>query len=117
MITINVSDILWAAFPFDDGGEKHRPALVLDMDDCGRVLVAYATSQRTSSVLDHEFTVSEKTCGVEALAEMGLRKDTRFDLSKRRWLVIETSVKNRIGAVPRRLLHRFMKAAKAAGLV
>lgn len=117
-----VGDVVWVRFPFDER-ENHpanvtHPCLILELDDAGRMLVAYGTSQHTSDVLEHEVLVDHQSCGPEALAEMGLTKDTRFCLKRRKWVPMTGQfISKRIGHIPRRLLNRFMRAAKAAGLI
>ncbi|WP_353506653.1 type II toxin-antitoxin system PemK/MazF family toxin [Variovorax flavidus] len=76
-----LGDIVECSFPQQVGvpGPKNRPALVLQVEEAGDdptgsvVVVAYATSQNTSTVYPGEFVI-------EASARTGLTKATKFDL-------------------------------------
>lgn len=71
-------------FPEEVGtpGPKERPALVLQVEESSEdangcvVVVAYATSQKTSKVYPGEFVVEESSVS-------GLTSDTKFDLVNR----------------------------------
>jgi mRNA-degrading endonuclease toxin of MazEF toxin-antitoxin module len=77
-------DIVDCLFPEEVGtpGPKERPALVLQVEqatDDARgcvVVVAYATSQKTTRVYAGEFVIAASTI-------TGLTKDTKFDLVNR----------------------------------
>ncbi|NLC35514.1 MAG: type II toxin-antitoxin system PemK/MazF family toxin [Alcaligenaceae bacterium] len=76
-----LGDIVECCFPQQVGvpGPKNRPALVLQVEEAADdaagsvVVVAYATSQNTTSVYPGEFVI-------EASAKTGLTKATKFDL-------------------------------------
>lgn len=77
-------DIVDCLFPEEVGipGPKERPALVLQVEEAADgpkgcvVVVAYATSQKTSRVYAGEFVIVANTV-------TGLTKDTKFDLVHR----------------------------------
>lgn len=79
-----LGDIVECCFPQQVGvpGPKNRPALVLHVEEAAEdatgsvVVVAYATSQNTTSVYPGEFVI-------EASARTGLTKATKFDLVNR----------------------------------
>jgi hypothetical protein len=82
--------IVWCRFPEDldlepNPGSKPRPALVVivydDDEPQFHVLVAYGTSQRTTSLHRGEFAIL-RTRNSEAYELAGLSYDTRFDLKK-----------------------------------
>ncbi len=76
-----LGDIVECCFPQQVGipGPKNRPALVLQVEEAiddpagSVVVVAYATSQNTGTVYPGEFVI-------EASAEAGLTRNTKFDL-------------------------------------
>ncbi|MBO9686513.1 MAG: type II toxin-antitoxin system PemK/MazF family toxin [Mitsuaria chitosanitabida] len=80
-------DIVQCRFPEEVGvpGAKERPALVLQVEEAANdpagyvVVVAYATSRRTSMLFPGEFAV-------EPSSKNGLVKLTKFDLINRRVL-------------------------------
>lgn len=118
---VHGGDVFFVRFPYEENinkpAEKVHPCIVLDIDDAGRVLFAYGTSHNATALLSHEFAITEKGDGIEAMEEAGLEKDTRFDLSRRRWIPMTNQwVAMKTGKVPRRLLHRLMRAATAAGI-
>jgi hypothetical protein len=83
--------IVWCRFPEDlnlepDPGHKPRPAALIitvhdDEDPEFYVLVAYGTSQRTTSLHAGEFAVL-RSRNAEAYELAGLSFDTKFDLKK-----------------------------------
>ncbi|MRD48516.1 hypothetical protein GHT07_14610 [Caenimonas koreensis DSM 17982] len=78
-------DIVWCHFPQLPGlapGPKPRPALVLEVREVVsgrlRVLVAYGTSKKLTSLHAGEFVVGKADVGAFRLA--GLQADTKFCL-------------------------------------
>ena len=80
-------DIMWCHFPFlpaTEPGPKPRPALVVGIrkfEDGVTIQVAYATTQRTTSLRAGEFLISRDKHPV-AFKQAGLAFDTKFDLNK-----------------------------------
>lgn len=84
-------DIVNCRFPEEVGqpGPKERPALVLQVEESTEdspgcvVVVAYATTQKTSKVYQGEFVI-------EKSAISGLTADTKFDLINRHALPFDS---------------------------
>jgi hypothetical protein len=92
---------VWGHFPFlpaTEPGPKPRPALIVGVrtfEDGVTVQVAYATTQRTSSLRTGEFLIAKDKHSV-AFKQAGLAFDTKFDLNK----VIELPWTDRYFKVP-----------------
>jgi hypothetical protein len=80
-------DIVWCHFPYlpaTEPGPKPRPALIVGVrtfEDGVTIRVAYATTQRTSSLRAGEFLIAKDKHPV-AFKQAGLAFDTKFDLNK-----------------------------------
>lgn len=78
MKEINVGDVLFGSFEFNEGKmKKIRPLLVLEVFAWG-VRVAYGTSQ-----VDRPLEKTEVELSMEEAALVGLKKATRFNLGRR----------------------------------
>ena len=106
--------VAWVMFPYEGAKtDKLHPALVLDVLDDGRCVVAYGSSKHVDSScpLPNEVIVSCRS----DLAACGLTAPTRFDISKRAALVV--GKKAMIGALPQHLLKQLYRAAVHCRLI
>jgi hypothetical protein len=98
---LSPGDIVWCHFPFlpaTEPGPKPRPALVVGIrtfEDGVTIQVAYATTQRTTSLRSGEFLISKAKHAI-AFKQAGLAFDTKFDLNK----VVELPWTDRYFKVP-----------------
>ena len=107
-------EIVWVRFPFEGGNAKeNHPALVLDEEDDGRVVLAYGSSKKVdiANPKASEVVVSNSA----DLRVCGLRKPTRFDLGVRARMYVAPCEK--IGELPKSKLRDLFRAAKGSGLV
>lgn len=87
---LKLGSVIYCRFPFDEGGAKNRPGLVVEVgpdEGAGRpryVRVAYASSQKVTrgGHLKGEFVLDQPS----ELRKAGLDRPTRFDLGRVRTL-------------------------------
>ena len=114
---LNVGDVVYARFPFmEGGGSLPHYCLVLEVDETlyGKWLVlAYGSSQKVSVTghLPFELVVAKK----DHMSACGLTDATRFDLKKRAKVDARKVVKT--GCLSTVLYNDLRKAAIAAGLL
>ena len=101
-------EVVWVKFPYEGAAaDKSHPALVLDVLDDGRAVLAYGSSKHVdvSCPPQNEVTVLSK----EELAACGLRVPTRFDLSVRAAMFLGRN--SAIGTLPQ---HKYKQLYRAA---
>lgn len=101
-------DVVWVKFPYEGKeADKPHPALVLDVLEDGRTVVAYGSSKHVdvSCPRSNEVVVSD----AEDLQQCGLRCATRFDISIR--AAMRVGRKDLIGNLPQ---HKYKQLYRAA---
>lgn len=116
MDDVNVGDVVYCAFPMEEGGELPHYCLVIavNTDQAGtRIRVAYGSSKQVSASGHRDWeVVATKADEINAC---GLRKPTRFDLKKTAWKSLQAcSIE---GVLPKTLYGQFKRAAIAARLI
>ncbi len=107
-------DIVWVRFPFEGGNAKeNHPALVLDEEDDGRLVLAYGSSKKLDIANPRPGEVL--VFDAADLRVCGLNKPTRFDLGVRARMFVDP--RDRTGELPKSKLKDLFRAAKACGLI
>lgn len=100
-------DIVWVKFPYEGkSADKPHPALVLDVLEDGRCVVAYGSSKHVDLSCP---PANEVVIGSGDLASCGLTCPTRFDLSVR--AAMHVGKRAIIGALPQ---HKYKQLYRAA---
>lgn len=107
-------EVAWVMFPYEGAkADKLHPALVLDVLEDGRCIVAYGSSKHVdvSYPLANEVIVSKP----DDLVACGLSAPTRFDISKRAAMAIGNNAV--IGVLPQPLHKQLYRAAVHCRLI
>ncbi len=107
-------EVVWVRFPYSEAdADKSHPALVLDVLEDSRCLLAYGTSKQVDASCPRasEVVVATK----DDLAACGLHVPTRFDISRRVTMAIDE--KKIAGALPQRLYKQLYRAVVHCRLI
>ncbi len=106
-------DIVWVKFPYEGkSADKPHPALVLDILDDGRLVLAYGSSKKVDLSCP---AAGEVVLGKDDLPGTGLVVPTRFDLSVRAAMFVHRRAV--IGTLPQQKYKQLYRAAVHCRLI